>query len=114
MKILESINNHIIENNLSDNIRQLKEDRNFSVLSFMEIISGYLDKHGSKPVMEWIKEIYDYSVFKSFPHKQSSLLNPNLFEVYEGVLLKLQELNGYDHLDYDVKNCIDEYYKFEK
>ncbi len=114
MKILESINNHIIENNLSDNIRQLKEDRNFSVLSFMEIISGYLDKHGSKPVMEWIKEIYDYSVFKSFPHKQSSLLDPSLFNVYEGVLLKLQELNGYDHLDYDVKNCIDEYYKFEK
>lgn len=112
MKSLEAINDYLEKNNLVDSISHLKEDRNFSVISFIQIISPFLNEYQVKEPMEWISEIYDYTVYKSFPHKQSSRLDPKLFSVYEGVLMKLQEINGYSHLDYDVKDCIHEFHKF--
>jgi len=114
MKRLDSLQKFIEENNLIDTITVFKKDRNYSVLSFMEMIQDYLDQYDKKNPMEWISVLYDYTLFKSFSEKQSEDLNPGHFTLYEELLTHIQELNGYDHLNYDVKDCIDEFEKFSK
>ncbi|MGM0396207.1 MAG: cytidyltransferase [Bacillota bacterium] len=112
MKINQKLHEYLEIQGRKEKIDDLKKDRSISVISLIEIIHDFLNEFEHKDTMEWIRTIYDYALYKSFPHKESERINMDHFLLYDEVLSLLRYVNGDSHLDYDVRDAADEFYRF--
>ena len=114
MNIEQRLQDYLEVEEIKKDLLKLKEDRNVSVISFMETMKDFLSEFQEKNQMDWIKTIYEYALYKSFPHRKGKLISSEYFILYEELLKTLRWLNGDSHLDYDIKDALDEFYRFKE
>jgi len=108
------LKDYLDSSNRRERIEDIREDRDNSVLSFMEIIHDFLVEFKPVEKNEWIQTLYDYALYKSFPHKWSERIDMDLIALYEEILNLLRYVNGDDHFDYDLSGSIDEFQRFKE
>jgi len=110
MKITNNINT-IYPDEIINNLLNLKSKSEFNISSFLNEITPYLNKLKYKSQNDWAMELFEYAIFKSFPHKKSDNLDLDLIEIYETTLGLLSYINGDDYLNFEFDKT-DDYYKF--
>lgn len=105
--------NLIYPNDIANKLLELKYNHNFNIDVFLNEINPYLSKLKDNSIRDWAIELFDYAIFKSYPHKKSKAIDPSLIEIYEITLSLLSYINGDDYLNYDFEKSR-EYYKFRE
>ncbi|TFZ40230.1 cytidyltransferase [Soehngenia longivitae] len=105
--------NSIYPDSIIKELIDLKHNNEFNIALFLNKILPYLKRIKDNSMRDWAYELFDYAVFKSFPHKKSNAIDFTMIEVYEITLGFLSYINGNEFLNYDYEKSSD-YDKFKK
>lgn len=105
--------NLIYPDNLVQELIELKNNNEFNIDVFLNKIIPYLKRLKDSSKKDWAIELFDYAIFKSYPHKISKFIDFEMTYIYEMTLSLLSYVNGDEFLNYDFEKS-SEYYKFKK
>lgn len=113
MNVKEQLEKHLEKEGLRRKLENLKLQSNILVSDFLTLLKDFLLTFDSLTIEQWRLALYEYTVKKSFPHKESHHMKESSVAVYEELLLLLSEINASPYLDYDVNRTIDEFEIFK-
>ncbi|MDY0236227.1 MAG: cytidyltransferase [Gudongella sp.] len=114
MSVKEQLEKHLENNGLKSELENLNLKSNICVFNFLTLLKEFLLSFDSLTIEQWMFELYEYTVKKSFPHKDTLYMKESSIPIYEEVLLLLSSLNGSAYIDYNIKETIDEYKIFKE
>ncbi|MDX9916627.1 MAG: cytidyltransferase [Gudongella sp.] len=109
MKTVDKLKKYVSDHNIYETMTSLAKKESSTVFTFVESMIPFLDTYRVLDSSEWIRTLFDYACFKSFPHKKTALIDDSLIDLYEATLNVLQEINGAEYLEYDFVNSLDEF-----
>jgi nicotinic acid mononucleotide adenylyltransferase len=113
MNILEKLEAYISGREIQSKLNQISKHPQHFVLSYIKSIKYFLDDYRVLDPQAWVRTLFDYASYKSFPHKKAPIIEDDMIELYEAILTVLRNLNGSGHIEYPLYDHAEEFEIFK-